>query len=398
MERNSVEKISRTDCTGCMMCGDICAKSAITFETDNGFWFPIVNSQQCINCGLCLSRCPGNHSKQQANVAPLRCIGAKSKNEATRFHSTSGGFFSELASYWIRESNVIAGAEYNEDQQIVHRIEQQESGILKLRQSKYAQSDTTGIYKEVKAQLTSGNKVLFCGTPCQVSALLSYLGRPYENLLTMDFVCLGICSPLVYMKYLKSLEQQYKSKVSKVWFKNKRQGWCGVGTLIQFESGKEYFRTGKYDRFMTAFIKDALCMRSSCHSCKFRSIHHKSDITVADFWGIEDANPDFNDDMGVSAVLLNSAQGIEYFEKIKGSLDWFETTADQIMKKNFSVYKPLSPHHDREAFLTYISNHSFDDACEKYSSYSGLNRWKSEYRWWKTNLRKRYEKVFSRNN
>ena len=369
---NSVIKILQDDCTGCMMCGDICPKGAISFHMEKGFWFPNIDETKCVNCSLCYKRCPVSPAyKADTNNSVIACFGAKTKNEEIRYHSTSGGFFSELAISWINDGGYVCGALYDDNQEIKHEIVSSAVGVEKLRQSKYAQSLTTGIYKKVKVLLQEKQKVLFCGTPCQVAALKSLIGKKDENLLTLDFICLGICSPLVYRKYLQMIERKYESKVKSVWFKDKRKGWRSVGTSIIMENGKEYYRTSGFDYYMIAFIKDALSMRSSCHSCKFRNLHHISDFTIGDFWGIEKINKAIDDDMGLSALIVNTEKGIQWFNAIKGNLNFFETKVDDIVAGNFNLVRPKEAHPNRERFLSYIENHTLNDAIKKYSSISG---------------------------
>ena len=373
MIHNSVNLIDHSICTGCMMCSDICAKDAITFTYDTGFWYPSVDEAKCVNCGLCSLRCP---ALKDAPIVkgPVSCYGAITKDEKVRWQSTSGGFFSELATAVIKCGGVIVGAIYGNDNEIVHKVEYNEEGIAKLRQSKYAQSKTEGIFSQVKQELKLGKEILFTGTPCQVEALHSYLGKEYTNLLTMDFVCLGVCSPVVYRNYLNSLEQKYKSKVKKVWFKNKTAGWGSIGTRIEFESGKVYFQIGSLDPFMVAFVHDTISIRKSCESCKFRKIPHNSDITVADFWGIGKINPSFNDDKGVSAVIVNTEKGQFWFEKIKNNLSYFNTTVNSIIQGNFTAVKSKSAGKNRDAFLKSISTQPIQLAVKRYGTYLTLKK------------------------
>lgn len=387
MTDKSVHNIDRNACTGCMMCGDICAKHAISFSKNKGFWYPEVDSEICTNCGLCSIRCPAMHEAPSTPEHPVACYGAKTKDEGIREESTSGGFFSELAFAWLKEGGVIAGAIYGKDQEIIHVIEKDANGVARLRQSKYAQSNTEGIYKKTKQYLTQGTPVLFCGTPCQVEALKAYLNKSYDNLLTMDFICLGICSPLVYRKYLDMLEKKYASKVKYVWFKNKRTGWRSVGTAISFENGKEYFRPGPWDLFMRSFIIDSLSMRPNCEHCRFRKIPHNSDFTLGDFWGLEKVNPQVDDNKGMSAVFVNTEKAVKWFSKIQHRLDTFETTDQKIIEGNFSAIRSKAPHANSAAFMDYIVDHTMDDAMTKYSAYKGLYKWKMEYTLIKYNIK-----------
>ena len=365
----SIYRISIQECSGCKMCGDICPKEAISFDYKKGFWYPSVDDKKCVNCGLCSNKCPSLHNAPKTPPNPFACYGAKSKDETIRENSTSGGFFTELAQYTIENGGYVIAALYDDKCRIVHASSNIAKDIERFRQSKYAQSDTSGIYKITKQLLVRGEKVLFCGTACQVEALYSFLGKEYVNLQTMDFICLGICSPFAYRKYLDMLESKYKAKAVKVWFKNKTHGWRSISTRIDFSNGKVYLEPGYKDLFMHAFVVDALSMRPNCQYCKFRKIPHHSDFTVADFWGIEHVNPAIDDNKGLSAIFVNSESGQETFIKISKNLDYFETTAENICNGNFSTLRPMAPHPKYGEFMTCLENHSFKAAMKKYSSY-----------------------------
>jgi len=380
---STIQLISESDCTGCMMCGDICPSKAITYQIKQGFWYPVVDENKCIECGICLKKCPASKDATYIKESPLKCYGVKSKNEDTRYNSTSGGFFSELAQYWYKNGGYCVGAIYDSNNLIVHTLEKSSDGIAKLRQSKYAQSDIHGIYKIVKEKLVKGEKILFCGTSCQVEALYAFLGKEYQNLTTLDFICCGICSPVVYRRYLDELEKKYCSKIKKVWFKNKKFGWRSVGVRMEFENGKTYMRPGTRDAFMACFVKDALSMRECCFSCKYRKTPHHSDFTLADFWGIENVQPEIDDDKGISAVMVNSEKGKILFDLIKGNLDYFETSVGDIAKGNFTVYSAKKPNDFRKEFLNMIEKKGFSMAVRKYSSYSGLNKLKIDMGFYK---------------
>lgn len=386
---NTIESLKKQNCTGCKSCGDACPVDAIHFYDEiDGFWYPKIDYDKCVNCGLCAKKCPSLNDVNNSGKTVLKCYGVKSKNQEIRYNSTSGGFFSVLAEKWIDNGGIVAGAEYDDSNLVFHSISSDKKDISKLRQSKYVQSDTKGIYKKVKELLDSNEKVLFCGTPCQVEALLFFLVKPYDNLLTLDFVCCGICSPGIYKLYLTELEQKYNSKIKKVWFKNKEEGWRNIGTRIDFENGNHYFRTGSRDLFMTSFVTDALSMRLSCEECKYRKLPHRSDIMLGDFWGIENINSSFDDNRGVSAVLLNSKKGIDAFESIESKLDYFETTQEDIAKGNFTIFEPKHINPSRADFINMVNKKGFKYAMSKYSKYSGLEKIRTDFSYYKSKVKR----------
>lgn len=391
----TIEIVEKEKCMGCKMCGDACPTEAISFyDEKDGFWYPRINHDKCVKCGRCYQKCPSINNMINQNDSVLKCYGAKTLNEEIRYESTSGGFFSELASKWIEDGGIVIGAAYNSNHLVYHKFIVESKDIKELRQSKYVQSDTKGIYIKTKEFLEGNKKVLFCGTPCQVEALQLFLGKKYDSLLTIDFVCCGICSPGIYKKYLRELEQEYKSPIKRIWFKNKAEGWRNIGVRVDFDNGKHYFRNGTRDLYMIAFVIDALSMRSSCEKCKYRKLPHNSDIMLGDFWGIEKVNASFDDNMGVSAVLLNSKNGEDAFESIKDRLEFFETTKDEISKGNFTIHKAKSFNVMRNEFMNMVNLKGFKKAMANYSSYKGLNKVLLNIKYYKNKIK---SKIAGRN-
>ena len=189
----------KEQCCGCNACGDICPKNAITFRTDEeGIWYPEVNHDTCINCGLCERVCPVIHAdelKHNDYEKPV-CYAAENKNLEVVFDSTSGGLFSALADYMYRQGGYVGGAVYNDDFSVSQFISNDKKDLPRLRSSKYVQSNAEGFYRKVHDLLENGEHVLVCGTPCQMSALLAYLGRDYENLIILVSFVWGLILPL----------------------------------------------------------------------------------------------------------------------------------------------------------------------------------------------------------
>ena len=195
-----IDIINKKDCCGCNACGDICSKGAISFKTDEeGFLYPVVDKGKCIDCGLCDKICPNIHADElkKNDFEKPKCFAAVHKNLEVRFDSTSGGAFSALAKKAYQQHYWVGGAIWNENWTVDHFISNNKKDLEKLRSSKYIQSDARGFYKKVKDLLVAGEKVLICGTPCQVAGLKSYLRKDYENLVTVDFICQYVNSPLI---------------------------------------------------------------------------------------------------------------------------------------------------------------------------------------------------------
>ncbi len=219
-----IDSIKKDVCTGCKMCGDICPTVAIKFKEDyDGCWFPSVDDQKCIKCGLCEKRCPAIHPIQSHNSENPGVYAAWTKDDKVRFDSTSGGIYYELAHFFIEAGGYIAGCAFSDDfKSAKHIIGNTSEDLHKIMGSKYFQSDTQGIYKNVSDLLKRNEKVLFCGTPCQVAALRAYLGKEYDNLFLLDFICKGINSPKAYTAYINEIEHKYKSPIKCVRQKSKK--------------------------------------------------------------------------------------------------------------------------------------------------------------------------------
>lgn len=378
------QNIKNKDCCGCKLCKDVCKFDAIEFTVGNdGFWYPAVNYDKCVGCGACYKLCPvlAADKEKKKDRSSVKCYGAKSKDERLRLNSTSGGLFGEFALKFLADGAVCCGAGFDDDFRLRHMLIDSDNDLVKLQKSKYVQSDTQGIYIQIRKILDTGKKVLFSGTPCQIEALMNYLPKDYPNLFTIDFICCGVPSPLAFDKYIQMIESRYNAHVEDVWFKNKEMGWHKLGTKIEMSNGKKYFRTGNRDLFMSAYIEDGLTIRESCSHCRFRHVPHSSDVTIGDFWGIENVKPEFDDNKGTSAVILNSSKGIELFEVIKEKLDYFETTLDSIAAGNFTLYKAKSPAKERDLFLEMLNKETFAVCMKKYGSYKGMKRLKIDIKY-----------------
>ncbi|CUQ42660.1 coenzyme F420-reducing hydrogenase%2C beta subunit [Clostridium paraputrificum] len=359
--------ITEKNCTGCTACVNICPKNCISMiEDKEGFLQPKVDYDKCIKCRMCERTCPVlNGFKAKENHKP-EVYAAWSLNEEIRINSTSGGIFSELAKYVLNQGGVVFGARYNENNNIEHHMIDRIEEIPILRQSKYAQSNKKNSYKEAKKKLLEDCLVLFCGAPCEIGGLLSYLNKPYENLITCDFVCRGTNSPKVYRKYLDYMEKKYDSKIAKVWFKNKTYGWNRFSTQLEFANGKKYIKDRYNDIFMRGYIEKDLYMRLCCEECKFKEIPRNADISLADFWGIGSVKKELDEDKGTSLVMLNSSKGLELFEKIVDNIYYEKSSFEVGVKGNPCIVKSAGMSEKRNAFFKDIDKYEFDVLLKKY--------------------------------
>lgn len=382
---------NKVDCCGCNACGDVCARGAITFETDiEGFWYPKVNKQKCTDCHLCEKVCPILNVKElkHNDFEKPECFAAIHKNNEVRFDSTSGGLFSALAEKMYRDKGYVGGAVFDDKFNIVHYISNDKEDLKKLRSSKYAQSDLTGFYIQVRDLLRRGEKVLVCGSPCQMAALRAFLHRDYDNLLIVDYVCRGINSPKIGKKFLDSLEERFGSKV--VWqkAKNKELGWRTMAAKFVFEDGRTHYIPASVNPMTKGYLRTNVFSRPSCYDCKFKGLPRIADISLADYWGIEKVDKSLDDDIGTSLVLINSQKGKDYYnliqQKIKSIPLPFETClAGNPMLMN-SQPAPLV---DRDTFYADLDKMTFTEITNKYFSKESKLSFKGWIKKWINRLR-----------
>lgn len=364
----------KVNCCGCNACGDVCSKNAITFKTDNeGFWYPEVDMEKCVDCGLCEKVCPIiNIDKLKKNdfKEPI-CYAAIHKNYEVRFDSTSGGLFSAFAEKFYRDKGYVGGAIIAEDRSIKQFISPDKSDLPKLRSSKYTQSNFEGFFRQVRDLLRNGEKVVVCGGPCQMSALRAFLGyKDYDNLLILDYVCHGINSPLIGRKGREWLEEKHQSKVVYSKAKNKELGWRNLTAKTIFANGDIEYQTKENNRFTHGYLITGAFCRPSCYDCKFKGFPRIADISLADFWGIEKVggvDKSIDDNIGTSLVLINSEKGRRFFEEIKPKLKFVELPYQTALEGNKSLIESLpKPKIDREKFFEDVNAMAFDELADKY--------------------------------
>ncbi|MBQ7462945.1 MAG: Coenzyme F420 hydrogenase/dehydrogenase, beta subunit C-terminal domain [Bacteroidaceae bacterium] len=304
------------NCCGCNACGDICPKQAISFKNDNeGFWYPEVDMQKCIDCGLCEKICPCLNVKEAKQ--PISAFAAVNPDDELRMKSSSGGVFWLLVEQTIREGGVVFGAAFDNEWMVYHSSSESLEEAERFRRSKYVQSLVKGCYKQAQGALKQGRKVLFSGTACQIAALKEFLRKDYDNLLTVDVVCHGVPSPAIWKEYIKTLASS--KTIKNINFRDKCTGWRNYDFSVQFSDGTELKEPHNKNLYMQGFLHD-LYLRPSCHSCKFKAGKCGSDLTLGDFWGIEKVVPEIDDDHGVSLVIINSLKGKDSIDALPLSL------------------------------------------------------------------------------
>lgn len=302
------------ECCGCHACVSACSAHCITMKADEqGFLYPSVDKDICTHCGLCEKVCPVIN--QGMPCEPIKVYAAKCNDIQVRMQSSSGGIFTLLAEAVIKEGGVVFGAKFTENWNVVHAWTDSLDGIAFFRGAKYVQSTIGNTYKEAKEFLLQGRKVLFSGTPCQIAGLKSFLRKDYEGLVTVDMVCHGVPSPLVWKTYLTSENQGKPSQptIESISFRDKTYGWKRYRFHICYSGSNNKPSSGNI--YMKGFLNN-LYLRPSCHACPARSGKSGSDIVLGDFWGIEKHYPQIDDDKGISLVLINSHKGQTLYDSI----------------------------------------------------------------------------------
>lgn len=358
------EIIEKNKCCGCHACFNICPKNAISMQEDEkGFLYPVINEERCINCNMCQKVCPVlNKNEELENKIKVYACYNKNLNE--RLKSSSGGIFILLAKEIINKKGVVFGASFDENFEVKHTYVENEKELKQFMGSKYTQSKIGNIYEEVKTFLDNGRYVLFTGTPCQIEGLMAYLRKDYEKLYTQDIICHGVAAPKVWRKYLEYQKNKNKEEIKDISFRNKDYGWVSYRMKILFNT-KIYSKDLGQDAYMQAFLKN-ICLRESCYNCSFKKKNRLSDITLADYWGINKVHPQMNDNKGISLVLVNSTKGIELFNNIKEKILYKETDLDQAIKYNPALIESAKHCINEREFINNIDNMEFDKLVKKY--------------------------------
>lgn len=318
-------------CCGCSACVDICPEGAISMIQDReGFYYPKIENSLCNNCRKCEQVCVIKRKiEMQKEQVPLY-LGVQAKNQRNRFSSSSGGIFSILAQYVIGNKGIVYGAGYGSHMKVVHQEVVDMAQLVRIKGTKYVQSEMNGVYRSIEKNLKNNKWVLFCGTSCQAQALLFFLKRDYEKLIVVDLVCYGVPSPGIWIKYVKHLEYVHNGKMSDFSFRDKRN--ADDGHLRSYIiDGKEHVDSLYNDFFCKMYFRNKI-IRPSCHNCKFCTVDRGSDFTIGDFWGIEDVRSDMNDGMGTSMVIVHTDKAKEIWKKIREETKWFECMKEEVLQ------------------------------------------------------------------
>lgn len=295
---------SKETCTGCAACASTCPKDCIIMVEDKeGFLQPIINKKACIKCHKCERTCPILNREIIQREEETKAYAAINKDETIRAKSSSGGVFHALAKWTIERGGVVFGACFDENWEVMHDCSETLEGIIPFMGSKYVQSRIGDTFKQAKIFLEQDRWVLFSGTPCQLGGLRAFLGKEYEKLIQVDVICYGVPSPKIWRGYMKDYERKYGC-VSHITFRDKTNGWNRFKCVITTKESEGEKENG----FMKGFFANYY-LRRSCYDCKFRLLHRNSDITIADYWGVDVYCKELFDNKGTSIVFTYSSKG-----------------------------------------------------------------------------------------
>lgn len=350
------------DCCGCTACESICPKQAITMQPDNlGFLYPQIDDSKCIDCGLCIKICnfSDNYKINKANNYPL-IFAVRSKDIEELHKSQSGAAFFEFAKIFIQNGGIVYGAALTSDFSVKHIKVETFDELDRLRMSKYTQSQLTNIFHQVKTDLQQGKKVLFSGTPCQISGLNGFLPDKLKSqLTTIDIICHGVPSPSVWKEYIKYTEHKYGVTVSNCLFRDKAFGWASHFETFIFSNGKTMST-----RIFRDLFYSHLMLRYSCYVCPFTNLNRVGDITVGDFWGWTNNNVQFNDNLGVSLVFVNTEKGERLYKVTIPNIQYIQTNEKECLQPQLQY--PSHKHPQREQFEKDFIQRGFEHVAKKY--------------------------------
>ena len=341
-------------CCGCGGCGSVCPKNAISMKKNkDGFLFPVINQEKCIECGLCRKSCAYQSEKELR--MPIESYAATNKDRRLLERSTSGGIFSAIADAFLSNGGYVCGAIVDFEKSIAtvkHAVICSKEDLYRLQKSKYVQSNTSEVYRDVKKLLKSGKTVLFSGTPCQVAEMKKVAGKAAENLYTIDIICHGVPSEVFFNEYLKREAEKKKIEITSFDFRNKKYGWGLDGNISGItEQGKktEMVINPENSSYYHYFLSGEI-YRESCYACPYANKQRVGDLTIGDYWGIEKNNPELlkensgplDDKKGISCLMINTEHGKNLMEEFGAKIEKYPVSYSNIAMANTQLNHPAS--------------------------------------------------------
>ena len=345
---------SKNKCTGCSACLNICPVNAIKFvENKEGFLYPEIDLDKCIHCDKCRNTCIALHPKITSSKIE-ECHAIKAISDEVRKISSSGGVFHYLATKILEEKGVVYGAELK-NFKVEHIRITDTKDLIKIKGSKYAQSNLKNVFQQVQKDLKDNKKVLFSGTPCQIQGLKKYLNQDYEKLYTVSVICHGVINDKLMKKRILEFEKQYDTKMKSLKYRSKINGWDK--STIEFDSKrirKSYAFTE--DSLMNLYINNFI-LRESCYACPAKGLENNiADIILGDYWGIYHVHREMFDNLGVSAIIIKTPKGKNLYDKVNNQFIEKETDIQNIVKYNPSLIESVRRPLERSKIFNDIEN------------------------------------------
>lgn len=336
----------KSDCCNCGSCQQACPAQAISTITDeNGFIYPTIDHDKCIDCGLCQKVCAYQHV-EETNI-PLNVYVASSNNKRQLKHSSSGGIFAALATYIISNGGIVYGAAMKRIGNkfvVSHKSVANIEDLKELQGSKYVQSDIGNCFKEIRSYLTEGKLVLFSGTPCQCAGLKAFMRKDYDNLYIVDIICHGVPNLQFFNDYIDYKFNNLKD-ISEFLFRNKSSGWELKGCINYDRGNKHKDVIAGTSSYYSLFL-DAQIYRQNCYSCKYANNHRPGDITIGDYWGVQQEHPEllkdkrFNPKDGISCLITNTAKGKHLIDALNKLVNKEDSTYEKVARRNAQLSHP----------------------------------------------------------
>lgn len=359
MKQKNISFIKEDKCTGCYACYSKCYRNAITMvKNEEGFYYPSVDPDRCTSCGRCVSVCASLKKREKNKRGDL--YRANAKDLGIRERGSSGGIVELLSNEILKTDGVVYGAAFSQTEKEIIHTSTNAVSLKKLLKSKYVQSQINDSFTEIETILKNGGTVLFSGTPCQVAGLKSFLGKEYNNLFTVDFICHGVPSPGLFSKMIEDLEEKHCSRLQEISFRSKARGWRHSSTTARYENGQIENVPNREFVFYSLFLND-YSLRKTCYSCDYYC-KHVSELTVADDWNVPAG---IDDDTGMSLVFVNNDQGRGLFDRIVRQLNYTELDRDSI---DMEAYKHVYSLKGRKEFFRDYRRLTYTDLQNKWVS------------------------------
>jgi len=400
----------KKDCCGCGACYNICVSKAITMTPDeHGFIYPEIDYEKCIYCGRCKEICGYQNRRENAEVKSVYV--AIAQDDELLKCSASGGIFATAATEVLHRNGVVFGCSLekgNHTLSPVHIKIERLDDLIKLQGSKYVQSYIGNTYQEVKRELSTKRLVLYSGTPCQIAGLNSYLGATeYNNLLTIDVICHGVPSAEFFQGYIKTFEKQLRGTITDFKFRDKTDGWGCQGRVEYLDKRgvkKSKIIQAHLSSYYSLFLNSDI-YRENCYQCQYANSHRPSDLTIGDYWGIEEAHPEYlvsnggnmDEKKGISCILVNTEKGKVMLTELCVGLEMKASTFAKVSAHNRQLNAPSHSSEERKVILAIYAKDGYEAVDRWYYKRFGIKKY--FYYIWNNiplNVQKLTKKIFGK--